>query len=651
MSREYHNRLTFQLRPAYLPQFVIIVVRPRCWGTRRDDVFITEFNTNGSALVYSTFLGGSDGDFPAGMALDSSGNIYVTGYTYSNDFPVTAGAFQISCKGGTCGGQLSDMFLTKLNSTGSALIYSTFVGGSGYDGGEGIAVERAGNAYVVGQTTSNDFPVTPGAFQSNCNACTNYSGDAFVLEMNPSGSTLLYSTYLGGSGGDYAAGISLDTSGNVYVVGGAQSTDFPTTVGAFQPTASAATVGGFVAKFAFGSTQPGPAATVTPANLDFGSLVIGTASGSKTITVSNNGSATLTISSIAVTGTNSSDFNQTDTCGTSVAASASCTINVTFTPSATGARSASVVITDNAANSPQTVSLTGTGTAGTTSVTLSPTSLTFSNQIVGSSSTTQAVTLTNGGTAPLSIISIAVTGANSGDFTQTDTCGSSVAASGSCTISVTFKPSATGARSASVTVTDNAANSPQTVPLTGSGTDFSFGVANGGSNTATVSAGNKATYNLQVTPMNGFNGAVALSCSGAPSEATCAVSPSSLTLQGAAGAFTVSVSTKSSSILIPNVRPDGWHRPNAAPFCLSLAFLAFILLTSFGNSTNGLRKHFAYIPALAALVLVLVWVSGCSGINTVHTHNAGTAAGTYSLTVSGTSSGVTRTQGLTLTVQ
>ena len=234
---------------------------------------------------------------------------------------------------------------------------------------------------------------------------------------------------------------------------------------------------------------------------------------------------------------------------------------------------------------------------------------------------------------------------------QTDTCGSNVAAGSICTVNVMFKPSATGTRSASVTVTDNAATSPQTVPLTGSGTDFSFGVANGGSNTATVSAGNKATYNLQVTPMNGFNGAVALSCSGAPSEATCAVSPSSLTLNGATGAFTVSVSTKSSSIVIPNVRPDGWHRPNAVSFCLSLAFLIFILLTSFRNSTNGLRKHFAYIPALAALVFVLVWVSGCSGINTVHTHNAGTPAGTYTLTVSGTSSGITRTQSLTLTVQ
>jgi uncharacterized membrane protein len=166
-----------------------------------------------------------------------------------------------------------------------------------------------------------------------------------------------------------------------------------------------------------------------------------------------------------------------------------------------------------------------------------------------------------------------------------------------------------------------------------------------------VSAGNKATYNLQVTPMNGFNGAVALSCSGAPSEATCTVSPSSMTLSGAAGAFTVTVSTRSSSIVIPQVRPDGWHRPNAVPFCLSLALLTFILLTSFRNSTNGLRKHFAYIPALAALILVLVWAGGCSGINTVHTHNAGTPTGTYTLTITGTSSGATRTQSLTLTVQ
>ena len=615
--------------------------------------FVTEFNANGSALLYSTFLGGSDADFPSGMALDASGNIYVTGYTYSNDFPVTAGAFQTTCKGGNCGGQLSDAFLSKLNSTGSALVYSTYIGGSGYDGGGSIAVDGAGNAYVVGQTISNDFPVTPGAFQSHCNTCTltNYSGDAFVFEMNPSGSALLYSTYLGGSGEDAGTGISIDTSGNIYAVGVAYSTDFPTTVGALQPTASSATVGGFVAKFAFGSTQTGPAATVTPTNLNFGSLVIGTESGSKTITLSNNGGAALAISSIDVTGTNSSDFNQTNNCGTSVAAGTSCTIDVTFTPAASGMRSASVTITDNAANSPQSVSLTGTGAAGTTLATLSPTSLTFSSQVVGSSSTTQAITLTNGGNAPLSVTSIAVTGANSADFTQTDTCGSSVAASGSCTISVTFKPSATGTRSASVTVTDNAANSPQTEPLTGSGTDFSFGVANGGSYTATVSGGNKATYNLQVTPMNGFSGAVALSCSGAPSEATCTVSPSSMTLNGAAGAFTVSVSTTSSSIVIPQFRPDRRHGPKAAPLCLLLALVAFFLLTGFRNSTSGLRKRLAYIPALAVLVVTLAWVGGCSGLNTVHTHNAGTPAGTYTLTITGTSNGVTRTQSLTLTVQ
>ena len=618
--------------------------------------FVTKYNPTGSALVYSTFLRGTAGGNAAGqgIAVDTVGNAYVTGSTGA-DFPTTPGAFQRVYKdtgGGPDNPSNGAAFVTKFNSTGSALLYSTYLGGSTYESANGIAVDSSGNAYVTGQTGSTDFPTTSGAFQKVCNGgsgCST-SPDAFVTEFNPSGSALLYSSYLGGTNWEQFPAIAVDSSGNAYVTGQTASTDFPTTTGAFQTACSGCDGTAFVAKFALGSTS-GPAANVTPSNLAFGQAVIGTTSSSKTITVSNNGGAALSISSIDVTGTNSSDFNQTNNCGVSVAANASCTIEVTFTPSATGARAASIVITDNAANSPQTVSLTGTGSAGTTSATLSPTSLAFSSQVVGSSSTTQAITLTNGGTAPLSISSIAVAGANSGDFTQTDTCGSGVAAGSICTINVTFKPSATGTRSASVTVTDNAANSPQTVPLTGSGTDFSFGVANGGSNTATVSAGNKATYNLQVTPMNGFSGAVALSCGGAPSEATCSVSPSSLTLNGAAGAFTVTVSTKSSSIVIPNVRPDGWRQPILVLSYFFLALLTFVFLTGIGESASGLRKHFAYVPTLAASLLVLAWVGGCSGVNTVHTHNPGTPTGTSTLTISGTSNGVTRTQSLTLTVQ
>ena len=197
-------------------------------GTRgHPDAFVTKLNPTGSALIYSTYLGGSGGDLGAGIAVDSAGNAYVTGSTSSSDFP-TANAFQQ-----TMGGSF-DAFVTKLNADGSALLYSTYLGGSGGDGANGIAVDSSGDTYVTGGTSSNDFP-TVNALQAA------YGGglsDAFVTKLNAAGSALLYSTYLGGSGsgdnGDSGNGIAVDSSGNAYVTGYTDSGDFPT-VNAFQP--------------------------------------------------------------------------------------------------------------------------------------------------------------------------------------------------------------------------------------------------------------------------------------------------------------------------------------------------------------------------------------------------------------------------------
>jgi len=188
---------------------------------------------------------------------------------------------------------------------------------------------------------------------------------------------------------------------------------------------------------------------------------VGTSSSAQSVTLSNTGSATLSITSITVSG----DFSQTNTCGSSLAASASCTLSVTFKPTATGTRTGAVTITDNASPATQTVSLTGTGVAAPV-VSLSPASLTFPAQRVGTASSAQSVTLRNTGSATLSITSITA----SGDFSQTNTCRSSLAVSGSCTLSVTFKPTAAGTRTGAVTITDNASPATQTVSLTGTGT-------------------------------------------------------------------------------------------------------------------------------------------------------------------------------------
>jgi len=211
-----------------------------------------------------------------------------------------------------------------------------------------------------------------------------------------------------------------------------------------------------------------PAVSLSPTSLTFASTNVGSTSAAQPVTLKNTGTAPLTISSVSFTGANAAAFSQTNTCGTSLAASASCTISVTFQPTATGAASASLSIADNASNTVtvQTVALSGTG-VGVPVVSVSPTILSFASANVGSTSAAQPVTLKNTGTAALTISGVSLTGANAASWSQANTCGSSLAVNASCTISVTFKPTAGGTLSASLNLTDNAANSPQTVALLG----------------------------------------------------------------------------------------------------------------------------------------------------------------------------------------
>ncbi|MFZ3332316.1 MAG: SBBP repeat-containing protein [Candidatus Acidiferrales bacterium] len=199
------------------------------YGGGSEDAFVAKINPSGSALVYSTYLGGNNYEYGYGIAVDAFGNAYVMGYTQSSNFPTTAGAFE-----GTCCGA----FVTKINASGSALVYSTFLNGAEDDGIASIAVDASGNAYVTGGTSSANFPTTAGAFQTTLNGSTN----AFVTKFNPRGSALVYSTYLGGSTYDYGYGIAVDTFGNAYVTGSAESSNFPTTTGAFQNTCCGAFV-------------------------------------------------------------------------------------------------------------------------------------------------------------------------------------------------------------------------------------------------------------------------------------------------------------------------------------------------------------------------------------------------------------------------
>jgi hypothetical protein len=216
--------------------------------------YVTKLNATGSALLYSTYLGGSTtqiggGPFKEGIAVavDTLGNAHVAGATTSSAFPTTPLAFQTMFGGG-----LADAFVTKLNATGSALLYSTYLGGSGYDAAFGIALDTVGNAYVTGDTGSINFPSSPTAFQPALNG----NSDAFVTKLNATGSALLYSTHLGGSGDEGGRGIALDTAGNAHVAGSTTSSDFPTTAAAAQTAFGHGLSDAFVTKL--NATGSGP---------------------------------------------------------------------------------------------------------------------------------------------------------------------------------------------------------------------------------------------------------------------------------------------------------------------------------------------------------------------------------------------------------
>jgi hypothetical protein len=255
----------------------------------------------------------------------------------------------------------------------------------------------------------------------------------------------------------------VDASGNVYVTGGTDSSDFPTSPGAFQ-TSYLRWVDAFVTKI---SIATAPVVALKPSSVPFLVLrTVGTTSLTQTVKLTNVGSAELDITGITLTGPDPGDFAQSNNCPPTVASGGSCLITVTFTPTTQGVRTASVSITESAPGSQQTVPLTGRGTF----LQWSPRSLNLGNQPVGTSSAAQTVTLTNAGTTPITLFSIGIGGANPGDFTQTNNCGSSLNPYASCTIQVTFTPTAVGGRLGHVAIRDSAFGGTQWVGLIGKGT-------------------------------------------------------------------------------------------------------------------------------------------------------------------------------------
>lgn len=333
-----------------------------------ENAFFSEFSPAGNGLLYSTLLGAGalTATWANGLALDGTGSVYLTGWTIASntaasDFPTTPAVIE-----GTLAAGGGAAFVSKITPAGngmSDLVYSTFLGGASRAGiaisqGNGIAVDNNGNAIVAGRTGAASFPTTPGALQS---ALKSQAGgfNAFVSKLNSGATQLLYSTYLGGSVEDQALGIAIDQAGSVYLAGQSLSTDFPTTAGAFQPNhlTPSGSLEGFVAKLPVSSVI-----SVSPVSLDFGDQLLTQASGSQAVTLTNNSSTDLIFSAQpSLSGLNASEFALVSACGPTLAANASCSVSLTFTPKATGAALATISFFDSDPSSPQTVSVTGTG--------------------------------------------------------------------------------------------------------------------------------------------------------------------------------------------------------------------------------------------------------------------------------------------------
>jgi len=403
-----------------------------------------------------------------------------------------------------------------------------------------------------------------------------------------------------------------------------------------------------------------PVLNGSPDPLVFPEQAIGTTSAPQTVTLTNSGTAaaSIAVSSIGFSGTNAGEFSQTNNCTSTIATGASCQLNVTFTPTAFGNQYASLSIPYDAAGSPKLLGLVGSGPAPPPPppppaiVTVSPSTVTFPGQYVGTSGLPQTVTVTNTGTVTLAVTAVT---ASPADFGVLSSCGNPVAVGSSCTIGVFFDPTAGGTRTGTLKITDNAGNSPQTVALTGSGLDFSMTPSSVAS--ATVTAGQTASYSIAVAPAGGFAANVALSCSGGPAGSACAVSPSTIALSGAAAQTAmVTVKTAANGWLLPF--RGGWPRDvryRQTPMILTLAamFLLMVVASLFWWREQNLV--WIRVVAFAALVTLGMTLTSCGGGSGSGGGGTNPQAGTYTISVTGNfttgSTTLTHAAKLTLVVQ
>jgi hypothetical protein len=544
--------------------------------------------------MYSTYLGGNTYDGVSSITVDSSGSAYIGGYSYSANFPITADAFQTTPAGS------GDAFISVLSADGSTLTYSTFFGGSLFEAAQGIALDSAGSIYVAGQTYSTDFPVTPGAFQTaspegpggklgppnasfvakfstttaspqtitfgalsnqilgtapftvsatassglavsfvsitpatctvsvatvtlvvagTCTIQATQAGNTTYLAATPVNQSFqvitLQSIAVTPSNPSLAKGASLQfiatgtysdastrtiTNSVTWRSSKTSNATITSTGLATAVSQGSTTINAAVGTIAGSTTLTVTAAIVSfslaPTALAYGNQEISVSSAGQTVTLTNTGTTALPITTIALTGANPGQFSQTNTCGSSVAKGATCTINVVFLPTSAGAKAASVTVNAGGGGGTQSVTLSGTGTSPT--YTLTPSSLAFANEEINVPTAGQTVTLTNTSAVALPITSVTLTGASAGQFSETSTCGTSVLVSATCTITVVFLPTSAGAKTATLNTNVGGGAGAQSVTLSGTGTNPTYtltpsSLAFGNQETKVASAGQTAT--------------------------------------------------------------------------------------------------------------------------------------------------------------
>jgi len=356
--------------------------------------------------------------------------------------------------------------------------------------------------------------------------------------------------------------------------------------------------------------------------LDFGASTVGQSSVTRIVSLVNTGNQSLSVNTISLTGINATDFTASPAVScqspTVLLPNASCPVSLVFRPSATGLRQASLTVTDNAPGSPQSMSVSGTGVSATSAVTLLPGSVSFSTITQGTTGIPRSVSVTNSGTANLNIFSVTLGGANPNDFILANGCSGSIAINASCTLSVTFSPLGAGQRTASVTISDDAPNSPQTVDLSGiASLAFTIAAAAGSSLSATVTAGQTAQFNLQATPGTGFAGSVTFACAGAPTAAACTAPPSVQLAGGNSSNFSVMVTTTGTGAIIPISHPlrvPPSLAPLFIPFVVICLLLLFLRKTQIVGGFASPAIRFALSGALAMILLLeTFWSAGCGG--------------------------------------